>query len=167
MPCERADQPLSCSTLEDTGAPALMEIMMPGSPEDICLIACSPQSPRTRGGPGAAPSREREPEPWGHVAAPELLRAGSRSPNHEDTWRPRSYPEPGMGARAARTRCSFGAALSREAGADALSLYAGVPDPHGTDKDSGQGCFELKPSSIGTHVLLPKNYLFVPPFSLL
>jgi hypothetical protein len=97
MLCERAEQPLSCSALEDTGVPAPMEIMMAGSPEDICLFACSPQSPGgtwcpwscpkprghvadpvlsraagTRGGPGAAPSREREPGPRGHVAASEL-----------------------------------------------------------------------------------------------
>jgi hypothetical protein len=76
MPCERAEQPLSRSTLEDTGAPAPMEIMMAGSPEDICLLAYSPQSPGTRGGPGAAPSWEREPEPRGHVAASELPSVG-------------------------------------------------------------------------------------------
>jgi hypothetical protein len=78
MPCERAEQPLSCSALEDTGAPAPMEIMMAGPSEDICLLVYSPQSLRTRGGPGAAPSREREPEPRGHVAASELLSAGRR-----------------------------------------------------------------------------------------
>jgi hypothetical protein len=72
MPCKRAEQPLSRSGLEDTGAPAPMEIMMTGSPEDICLLAYSPQSPGTCGGPGATPSREGEPEPWGHVASPEL-----------------------------------------------------------------------------------------------
>jgi hypothetical protein len=32
------------------------------------------------GGPGAAPSREREPELWGHVAASELPLAGRREP---------------------------------------------------------------------------------------
>jgi hypothetical protein len=90
---------------------------MAGSPEDICLFACSPQSPGdtwrprsypeqsgrpirgdtwqpqscpepgagaramgTRGGPGATPSREREPEPWGHVAASELPSLGRREP---------------------------------------------------------------------------------------
>jgi hypothetical protein len=72
MSCERAEQPLSRSTLEDTVVPAPMEIMMAGSPEDICLFACSPQSLGTRGDPGAAPSQEGEPEPWGDVAAPEL-----------------------------------------------------------------------------------------------
>jgi hypothetical protein len=44
MPCERAEQPLSCSALEDMGVPAPMEIMMAGSIEDICLFAWSPQS---------------------------------------------------------------------------------------------------------------------------
>jgi hypothetical protein len=95
MPFEHADQPLSHSTLEDMGVPTPMEILMARSPEDICLFACSPQNP------GAALSQEREPEPRGHVAAPELPRAGSRSSSHGDTWLPQSYPEPGVGARAA------------------------------------------------------------------
>jgi hypothetical protein len=99
MPCERAEQPLSRSALEDTGAPAPIEIMMAGSLEDICLLACSSQSPGTRGGPVAAPSREGEPKPQGHVAAPELLRAGSGSPSRGDRWRPWSCPEPGGGSR--------------------------------------------------------------------
>jgi hypothetical protein len=72
MPCKRAEQPLSRSTLKDTDAPAPIEIMMAGPPEDICLLACSPQSPETRGSPGAALSREGEPEPRGHVPSPEL-----------------------------------------------------------------------------------------------
>jgi hypothetical protein len=88
MPCERAEQPLSRSALENTGAPAPMEIMMARLPEDICLFVGSPQSPGIRGGPRAAPSREREPEPRGHVAAPELSRAGSGSPSRGDTRRP-------------------------------------------------------------------------------
>jgi hypothetical protein len=111
MPCEHAEQSLSRSALEDTGVPAPMEVMMAGSPEDICLFACSPQSPgdtwrpqsyletgagdratRTRGSPRAVPSRGREPEPWGHVEAPELPRAESGSPSHGDMWRPRSCP---------------------------------------------------------------------------
>jgi hypothetical protein len=53
---------------------------MVGSPEDVCLLAWSPQSPGTRGGSRAAPSWEREPEPWGHVAASELHSAGRREP---------------------------------------------------------------------------------------
>jgi hypothetical protein len=36
MSCERAEQPLSHSALEDMGAPAPIEIMMVGPPEDIC-----------------------------------------------------------------------------------------------------------------------------------
>jgi hypothetical protein len=47
----------------------------------------------TRGGPGAAPSQERELESRGHVAALELPRAGSGSSSHGDTWRPQSCPE--------------------------------------------------------------------------
>jgi hypothetical protein len=65
---------------------------MAGSPEDICLLTCSPQSPGTHGGPGAAPSREGELESRGHVAGPEL----------------------GAGARAAGTRGGPGAAPSWE-----------------------------------------------------
>jgi hypothetical protein len=80
MPCERVEQPLSCSALKDTDAPALMEIMMAGSLEDICLLACNPQSPGTRGGLGAAPSWEGESEPRRHVAAPELPSARRREP---------------------------------------------------------------------------------------
>jgi hypothetical protein len=83
MPCERAEQPLSRSVLEDSGAPALMEIMMTKPPEDIYLLAGSLQSPGTHGGPGAASSREREPR--GHVVPPELPQAGGGSPSHGDT----------------------------------------------------------------------------------
>jgi hypothetical protein len=78
MPCERAEQSLSRSALEDTGVPAPMEIMMVGLSEDIYLFACSPQSLRDTWRPGAAPSREREAEPRGHVAASELPSAGRR-----------------------------------------------------------------------------------------
>jgi hypothetical protein len=85
MPCERVEQRLSRRAFEDTGAPTPMEIMMAGLPEDICLFACSPQSSGTHGGPGAAPSREGEPEPWGHVVSPELPRVGNGSPSREDT----------------------------------------------------------------------------------
>jgi hypothetical protein len=114
MPCERAEQPLSCSALEDMGAPAPMEIMMAGSPEDICLLACSLQNPGIRGGPRAALSQEGEPEPRGHVTYPELPRAGNGSPTRGDTWWPRICPELGVGARAAGTRGSPGAAPSWE-----------------------------------------------------
>jgi hypothetical protein len=58
MPCERAEQSLSRSVLEDTRARALMEIMMAKSLGDICLFACSLQNPSS-----------------GHRAAPELPRA--------------------------------------------------------------------------------------------
>jgi hypothetical protein len=80
MPCERAEQPLLCSVLEDTGAPAPMGIMMAGPPEDICLLAGSPQSPGIHGGPGAVLSREQELEPRGHVAVSELPSARRREP---------------------------------------------------------------------------------------
>jgi hypothetical protein len=73
MPCEHAEQPLSRSASEDTGAPAPMEIMMAGPPEFICLLAYSPQSPRTRDNPGATPSPEGELELRGHVPSSELL----------------------------------------------------------------------------------------------
>jgi hypothetical protein len=67
MPCECAEQPLSSSTLKDTGVPTPIEIMMAGSPEDIYLFAYSLQSPETRGGLRAVPSREG-------------------GPSHGDTW---------------------------------------------------------------------------------
>jgi hypothetical protein len=108
MPCEHAEQPLSRSALKDTDVPALMEIMMAGSPEDIYLFACNLQSPGDTWRLGSCP------EPWGHVAAPVLPRAESGSSSHGDTWRPRSCPESGAGARAAGTRGSPGAAPSRE-----------------------------------------------------
>jgi hypothetical protein len=114
MPCERAEQPLLRSALEDTGAPVPMEIMMAGSPEDICLLACSPQSPGIRDVPGAAPSREREPEPRGHVAAPDLPRAGNGSPSHGDACQPQICLELGAEARAMGTRGGPGAAPSWE-----------------------------------------------------
>jgi hypothetical protein len=99
MPYERVEQPLSRSGLENTGVPTPMEIMMIGSSEDICLFACTQQSPGTCASSGAPPSREREPEPQGHVAALKLPRVGSGSPSREDTWRPWSCPQPGGGNR--------------------------------------------------------------------
>jgi hypothetical protein len=99
MPCERTEQPLSRSRLEDMDVPAPMEIIMAGSSEDIYLFTCSLQSPGdtwwpqsypesdggaraagTRDGPEAAPSRERVPEPRGHVTASELPSAERREP---------------------------------------------------------------------------------------
>jgi hypothetical protein len=53
----------------------------------------------TRGGPGAVLSQGREPEPWGHMATPELPRARSGSPSRGDTWQPQSCPQPGGGSR--------------------------------------------------------------------
>jgi hypothetical protein len=48
---------------------------------------------RTRGGPGAAPSRAARAGSTGHFVAPELPRAGQRELGPQDTWRPRSCPE--------------------------------------------------------------------------
>jgi hypothetical protein len=39
-----------------------------------------PRAAGAHGGPGAAPSREREPEPRGHMMASELPLAGRREP---------------------------------------------------------------------------------------
>jgi hypothetical protein len=87
---------------------------MAGPLEDICLLAGNPQSLGIHGGPGAASSREREPEPRGHVVAPELPRDGSGSLSHGDTRWPRSCPKPGAGARAAGTHGGPRATPSRE-----------------------------------------------------
>jgi hypothetical protein len=46
----------------------------------------------TRGGPGAAPGWAEGAGAVGHVAAPELPRAGQRELEPQDTWRPRSCP---------------------------------------------------------------------------
>jgi hypothetical protein len=100
----------------------------------------------THGGPGAAPSHwgtwqpRCYPEPRGHVAAPELPRAGS-------------------GSRVTGTHGGLGAALSREEGAIVLtwSLYEGVPGPQGTDSGPwahpGRG---YKPAG-GTNILSPRS----------
>jgi hypothetical protein len=114
MPCECAEQPLSSSTLKDTGVPTPIEIMMAGSPEDIYLFAYSLQSPETRGGLRAVPSREGGAEPRGHMVTLELPRAESESPSRGDMWRPRSCPEPRAGARAMGTHGSPGVAPSWE-----------------------------------------------------
>jgi hypothetical protein len=45
---------------------------------------------RTRGGPGAALGRSAGAGSAGHVAAPELPRAGQRELDPQDTWRSRS-----------------------------------------------------------------------------
>jgi hypothetical protein len=91
MSCERAEQPLSHSDLEDTRARAPMEIVMAGSPGDICLFCLHPVEPVlgtcgssraalsqkvgagaqvTCGSPKLPQAGRREPR--GHVAAPEL-----------------------------------------------------------------------------------------------
>jgi hypothetical protein len=122
MPCERAEQPLSRSALEDTGAPAPMEIMMAGSTEDIFLFACSPQSP------GDTWQLRSCPTPEG----------GCWSPSN--TWRPRSYPEP-LGhvvapvlPRAAGARGSPGAAPSQER----------EPEPRGHMLGGRSCCLDLE-----------------------
>jgi hypothetical protein len=91
MPCKHAEQPLSCSVLEDTHVHAPIEIMMAESTGGYLFICLWPTEAvlRTRGssraalrqkvragaqvtggGPGGTPSREAEPR--GHVAASEL-----------------------------------------------------------------------------------------------
>jgi hypothetical protein len=52
----------------------------------------------TRGGPGAAPGLAAGAGATGHVAAPELPRAGQRELEPQDTWRPQSCPEMGSGS---------------------------------------------------------------------
>jgi hypothetical protein len=58
----------------------------------------------TRGDPGAVPGWAAEAGAVGHVAAPELPRAGQRELEPQDTWRPRSCPGPGSGSWSRRTR---------------------------------------------------------------
>jgi hypothetical protein len=53
-------------------------------------------SGRTRGGPRAAPGWAAGARAAGHVAAPELPRAGQREPEPQDTWRRRSSPQQGV-----------------------------------------------------------------------
>jgi hypothetical protein len=88
---------------------------LPGSQGErrMCSLACTHWCMQVKV-PRAALRREREPEPRGHVVAPELPRAGSGSSSRGDTWRPWSYPEPGAGARAVGTRGGPRAAPSRE-----------------------------------------------------
>jgi hypothetical protein len=75
-----------------------------------------------RGGSGAAPG-------WaagaaGHVAAPELPRAGQRKLKPQDTWRPRSCPGLGSGSWSRGTRGSAEAHLSRETRPEATTYVA-------------------------------------------
>jgi hypothetical protein len=63
------------------------------------LIARSPLGLEgTRGGPGAAPGWAAGAEAAGHVAAPELLRAGQWELEPQGTWRPRSCLGLGSGS---------------------------------------------------------------------
>jgi hypothetical protein len=64
-----------------------------------------------RGGPGAAPGWAAGAGSVGHVAAPELPRAGQRELEPQDTLRPRSCPRLGSGSWSRRTRGGPGAAL--------------------------------------------------------
>jgi hypothetical protein len=65
----------------------------------------------TRGSPRAAPGWVAGAEAAGHVAAPELPRAGQRELVPQDTWRPWSCPGLGSGSWSRRTRGDPGAAL--------------------------------------------------------
>jgi hypothetical protein len=64
-----------------------------------------------RGGPGAALGWAAGAGAAGHVAAPELPRAGQRELEPQDTWRPWSCPGLGSGSWSRRTRGDPGAAL--------------------------------------------------------
>jgi hypothetical protein len=66
-----------------------------------------------RGGPGAAPSWAAGARVTGHVAAPELPRAGQRELEPQVTWRPRSCPGLGSGSWSRRKRGGPGAAPDR------------------------------------------------------
>jgi hypothetical protein len=68
-------------------------------PHSCPKLGAGARAAGTHGNLGATPSWEREPVPRGHMAAPELPRAGSGSLSHRDTWRPRSYPQPGGKSR--------------------------------------------------------------------
>jgi hypothetical protein len=78
---------------------------MAGSSGDICLIACSLQSPSL-----------------GHVAAPELPEPEGGAGAQVTRDGPGAAPSWEAGAGAARTHGSPGAAPSREAGAGAVVL---------------------------------------------
>jgi hypothetical protein len=79
----------------------------------------------TRGGPGAAPGRATGAEAAGHMAAPELPRAGQRELRAQDTWRPRSWPGP-CGSRRGK---SHAGACNLHVSPSVLTwnLYAEVP----------------------------------------
>jgi hypothetical protein len=84
----------------------------------VTLIARCPLGLQgTRGGLGAALGWAAGAEATGHMAAPELPRAGQRELRPQDTWRPRSCPRPVSESWVRRTRGGPGAALGRSAGA--------------------------------------------------
>jgi hypothetical protein len=72
-----------------------------------------------RGGPGATLGWAVVAGAVGHVVAPELLRAGQRELEPQDTWRPRSCPELGSGSWSCRSRGGPRAAPGWAAGAGA------------------------------------------------
>jgi hypothetical protein len=72
-----------------------------------------------RDGPGAVSGWAARAGATGHVAAPELPRAGQRELEPQDTWRPRSYPELGSGSWSRRTHDGHRAASGSAAGAEA------------------------------------------------
>jgi hypothetical protein len=130
-----------------------MEIMMTGSPEDICLFACSPQSPgdtwqlrsclAQEGGCWSPRDTWRLrccAEPRGHVTTSELPRARSGSPSRGDTWRPRSCPQPEGGS------CCLDLKLVR--GGTRSSGYRQWPRAH-----PGRGCEPVG----GANILFPRN----------
>jgi hypothetical protein len=149
---------LSRITLEDTGVPAPMEIMMVRLPEDICLFVCSPQSP------GDTWQLQCYPAPEGGCWSSNDTWWPRTCPSRGGTWWPWRCPELGAGARAVGAR--GGPELPR-AGSRSLShgdtwrpqscphpgggshcldlkLVRGVPGPQGTDSGPrdypGRGC---------------------------
>jgi hypothetical protein len=81
-----------------------------------------------RGGPGAAPGWAAGAGAAGHVAAPELPRAGQRELEPQGTWRPRSCLGLGSGSWSRRSRDGPGAASGRPAGAGAAG-HVVAPEP--------------------------------------
>jgi hypothetical protein len=110
---ERVEHPVSRNALEDMRVHAPMEIMMAGSPGDICLFACSPQSSGDAWQLQSCSTPECGcwcpsdiwwprscPELWGHMAALELPRAvGARgSPEATPSWEREPEPRRHMAA---------------------------------------------------------------------
>jgi hypothetical protein len=79
-------------------------------------------SRRTRGGPRAAPGCAAGARAAGHVAAPELPRAGQRELELQDTWWPRSCPGLGSESWSRRTRGGPGAALGYAVHAEVMDM---------------------------------------------